>query len=384
MFTKQQLAAWREQGFEFDGFYDSVAVEEKKEANKTLSIKFKSHKIDKEKHILVFEVTTPVLKNISATIYVEEVDSLRNDPVLTSKQNIKSNDTTIVTTSFNKNLNFTEFLFDDGNTFKATIICDAFSAESAVFKLDKIIEIKKDCQLNEPKIVEEDDRNYSELQKAKLIATIFGESDGDVNLMVNIPWIYFNLTGTLGFEKGMNRSSFYKNPNKNKYIAESYRISMYYLGQGNEYENYEIVNGLKVKDYCLNTNPSFLKTYKYGLDIIKTFFETYIFISKIENPLYNWEGQGYWGDMDIRDSRKKWAMASQYFHLQNKCRVKNLLVKEIIAYNKRGEDVTTYLCDDKGIEIYFKNNPNDLPKYINGDFKSIPRVHLPKNKTLNK
>ncbi len=31
MFTKQQLAAWREQGFEFDGFYDTVAVEEKKE-----------------------------------------------------------------------------------------------------------------------------------------------------------------------------------------------------------------------------------------------------------------------------------------------------------------------------------------------------------------
>ena len=27
MFTKQQLAAWREQGFEFDGFYDSVAID---------------------------------------------------------------------------------------------------------------------------------------------------------------------------------------------------------------------------------------------------------------------------------------------------------------------------------------------------------------------
>ena len=135
MFTKQQLAAWREQRFEFDGFYDSVAVEEIKNETKILTIKFKSHKIEKEKHILVFEVTTPVLKNINATIFVEEIDKYFNDDVLKNNIILKSNSINIVTTSFNKNLNFTEYLFDDGNTFKATISCDGSSSESATFSL---------------------------------------------------------------------------------------------------------------------------------------------------------------------------------------------------------------------------------------------------------
>jgi hypothetical protein len=39
MFTKQQLTAWRELDFEFDGFYDSVAVEEKKEEEKVIESK---------------------------------------------------------------------------------------------------------------------------------------------------------------------------------------------------------------------------------------------------------------------------------------------------------------------------------------------------------
>ena len=102
---------------------------------KKLTIEFKSHKIDKEKHILVFEVSAPVLKNTKATIFVEEIDKYINDPVLTDKQSIKSNGATIVTTSFNKNMNFTESFFDDGNTFQATITCDGFSAVSPIFSL---------------------------------------------------------------------------------------------------------------------------------------------------------------------------------------------------------------------------------------------------------
>ncbi len=72
--------------------------------------------------------------------------------------------------------------------------------------------------------------------------------------------------------------------------------------------------------------------------------------------------------MDIRDNggKKKWAMASQYFHLQNKGLVEYLYVKEIIAYNRWGYDITTYLCDDKSIEEYFKKNPKDLPEYKDG------------------
>jgi hypothetical protein len=106
-----------------------------KSQQKTLSIKFKSHNIDKEKHILVFEVTTPVLKNANATIFVEEIDEFFSDKVLKNSLTLKSNSINIVTTSFNKNTNFTEFILDDGNTFKATISCNGFSAESAVFSL---------------------------------------------------------------------------------------------------------------------------------------------------------------------------------------------------------------------------------------------------------
>ena len=126
-----------------------------------LSIKFKSHNIDKEKHILVFEVTTPVLKNANATIFVEEIDEFFSDKVLKNSLTLKSNSINIVTTSFNKNTNFTEFILDDGNTFKATISCNGFSAESAVLvwvflKIKKITKMLKNVfakkQLGQPMI----------------------------------------------------------------------------------------------------------------------------------------------------------------------------------------------------------------------------------------
>ena len=75
MFTKQQLAAWREQEFEFDGFYDSVAVEEKKVENKTLTVKYISSSSDDKNIYLTFEITTPILKNTKAVIFVQEVNA---------------------------------------------------------------------------------------------------------------------------------------------------------------------------------------------------------------------------------------------------------------------------------------------------------------------
>ena len=139
--------------------------------------------------------------------------------------------------------------------------------------------------------------------------------------------------------------------------------------------------------------------YKHDLDIIKSFFDKNIFnADKVLNPYFKWEGQGYYGDMNIRmnnNAKEKWARASQYFHLQNKGYVKFRYVKEIIAYNRWDQDATTYLCDDKSIEKYFKDNPTDLPKYEEGKGKrkdgtrylidaneknAIPGVHFRKDK----
>ena len=69
MFTKQQFAAWREQGFEFDDFYDSVAVEEKKVENKTLTVKYISSSSDDKNIYLTFEIiprsrTNPFVWNV--------------------------------------------------------------------------------------------------------------------------------------------------------------------------------------------------------------------------------------------------------------------------------------------------------------------------------
>lgn len=70
-------------------------------------------------------------------------------------------------------------------------------------------------------------------------------------------------------------------------------------------------------------------------------------------------------------------MASQYFHLQKQCKVKERLVvglydKRAIDKKKNGEnakDSTTFIYHSKKILMYFKNNPNDLPKYKDGDYK---------------
>lgn len=251
--------------------------------------------------------------------------------------------------------------------------------------------------LENPKLVNDTKINYSEEQKAQMIATVYGESSRDENLCVNIPWIYYNLTKKYGFEKGLRRSSYYKDRNDNKWISEAYRVCMYYLGQGAQYADSKMVNGTKIKDYCKETNKSFRDVYKHYIDIIRNYFNHHIFNAQvIKNPFYNWEGQGYWRDMNIRmnnSDKDKWAKASQYFHLQRKGYVNQRFVKEIIAHDPvRGVDSTTYLCDDLSITKYFKDNPTQMPKFEDGkcvsagnkllcskdEKNAIPGVHFEK------
>ena len=89
-----------------------------------------------------------------------------------------------------------------------------------------------------------------------------------------------------------------------------------------------------------------------------------------------------------KPSRRVWAYASQYFHLQNQCKVKSILVKEFKAdfKNSKGiRDITGYIYNFNEIEKYFKKNPKNLPEYEIGQCKydklsptqinAIPAVH---------
>jgi len=311
--------------------------------------------------------------------------------LISGEKRIGRNNLEVKLSSINKNLSFSTKKWINVD-FGFTLLTNITSKEPGGFKLQfKInnkltnslhIEAKYDL-LIEPEKIKDKKVTYTEEQKAKLIATVYGESWGAENLMTNIPWIYYNLTKN-NFNL-LTRSSFYLKRNSEP-IKTRYRICMYYLGQGNQYKDHKSKESRnkKIKDYCKDSNSEFIDWYKHDLDIIRSYFEKHIFNSEsVLNPYYKWEGQGYWGDMDIRmnnHEKTKWARASQYFLLQNKGFVENRYVKEFIAYNRWGQDITTYLCDDKSIEKYFKKNQNNLSKFINNDYSTIPKVHIPKRK----
>ncbi len=316
------------------------------------------------------------------------------------------NNITIELLNENKELSFSKTKWENVD-YEFTLLTKVTSSKPGQYKiqfkadkkLTSILYIEsKYLTLEEPTVVSDTKVTYTDEQKAKLITTVYGESAGDENLMVNIPWIYYNLTKT-NFNK-LSRSSFYANRNSEPEKTR-YGICMYYLGQGDDFKEHSSATetrGKKIKDYCVDSNSEFVNWYKRDLDIIKAFFEKHIFnAEKVLNPYYKWDGQGYYGDMNIRmydNEKTKWAKASQYFHLQNKGYVKNRYVKEIIAYNRWDKDATTYLCDDKSIEKYFKDNPTALPKYEEGKCTSgknkvlcnkdeknaIPGVHFRKDR----
>jgi hypothetical protein len=331
------------------------------------------NKLKKEETTIIPSIS---LKKTPELIEVEKTTLL--EFIISGESRWGKNDLVVELINEDKDVRFSTLKWtnvDYGFTIKTNITPNKAGEIEIKFKVNNketnpvIIETK--YILQEPKIVEEQKVIYTDEQKAKLIATVYGESAGAINLMVEIPWIYYNIT-----KKNINLlswSSFYANRNREPEQSR-YRICMYYLGEGNEFKDHisAETDNKKIKDYCVDSNPDFVKYYKNDLEIIKNAFEKNIYNpDKILNPYSGWKGQGYYGDMNIRmnTSKTKWAKASQYFHLQNKGFVKYLYVKEIIAYNRWGQDATTYLCNDDLIEKYFKENPSKLPKYEEGKGK---------------
>ena len=89
-----------------------------------------------------------------------------------------------------------------------------------------------------------------------------------------------------------------------------------------------------------------------------------ILIDKPQTCFKDWEGQGYWGDLDLNNNDPlnkihdpKWFMARQYYWLQ---------IQKKVSINyihiMRAGTGTTFIFHEKKIAEYFKKNPNTLPQ----------------------
>ncbi len=365
--TSEKLAEFRVKGMLLDPKFDRLAVIgdklQKKDEDKikTLSIKFVSCSADDKNYYLTFEVAAKNLKSNKAKIYVGENEVIGSEEALTKSVEINANGKKKITVSFSKNKEqeFSTSFFEGDFEYIAEISCDGISAKTDEFSMRCAVAKNSGCKLTEPKAVIGKKLILTEEQKSKFVATIYAETWGAKNQFEPFSWIYFNLISRQGFEKGMNNSSAYKD------------------------KTYQYKKGLELYDTGKNED----------VNEIKEIVENKILINKPLNPYPNWEGQGYYGDMNIRapktGSRRVWAYASQYFHLQNQCKVKNILVKEFKAEfknSKGSRDITGYIYNFNEIESYFKKNPKDLPEYEIGQCKNdklsptqknaIPAVYL--------
>ena len=364
--TSEKLAEFRAKGMLLDPKFDRLAKigdkrKEDQEKDKSITIKFASCSANDKNYNLTFEVSAKNLKSNKAKIYVGENEVFGSEEAVTKNVEITPNGKQNITVSFSKNKEkeFSKSIFEGDYEYIAEISCDGLSAVTKEFKLKCVKSKEEGCTLIEPKAVISKKLTLTKEQQAKFVATIYAETWGAKNQFEPFSWIYFNLVSRQGFEKGMNNSSAYKD------------------------KTYQYKKGLELYDTGKNED----------VNEIKKIIENKLLINKPLNPYPSWEGQGYYGDMNIRapktGSRRVWAYASQYFHLQNKCKVKNILVKEFKAEfknSKGSRDITGYIYNFNEIESYFKNNPKDLPEYEIGQCKNdklsptqknaIPAVYL--------
>lgn len=138
--TKEQLAHWRELGFEFDDFYDNVAVEPPK---KSLTITYISATDDEENYYLKFVIKTQQLQKDKGDIILKEINRVFPDTPLyadarhiTVTPNGTSTYEMKIAKKSIKNIGTTgEF---DGFEFKAFFACDGLTAETKEFKIKNL------------------------------------------------------------------------------------------------------------------------------------------------------------------------------------------------------------------------------------------------------
>ena len=115
-----------------------------KSQQKSLSIIYKSCAKDDKFIYLYFDVYSKTLNNNKAQVYVDELDGYLNDTAVPKTEVIISQNSGVgIILKFDKNKNFTESFYDDGNIFQATITCDGLSAKTSEFKLSFLNQITK-------------------------------------------------------------------------------------------------------------------------------------------------------------------------------------------------------------------------------------------------
>lgn len=356
MFTKAQLDYWRSLGIPFSSFYDKVASDPKP----SIEISFVSVSSDKDNFYIVLSIKSQLIGDGKAQIDLKEINRVFGDtPVAGSQISLNSSQLLNLRLSVRKTI--ISGLDGDyewgGFEFKAYISCNGYTAETGEFKLANKPEEKKPktaCTLKGPIKVKAKTLGLDDKQKAEFISVSLGETNNGDKELWDVTWIYFNLITDQGYKTGMGRSAFYNSK------PETYKIFMYYQGQGDEYKDVKMKNGVKIKDWV--ETAYFIDGMKKKINLIKKFIEDYIFIDEPLNPYPHWHGQGFWGDLNLIGSRDdpKWYLARTYFWLQEDCKVSVLLIKKF-------EDgkATTYIFDEDSIKKFFKEKPEFLTKNKN-------------------
>lgn len=220
--------------------------------------------------------------------------------------------------------------------------------------------------------------NLTDKQKAQFKATVLSETAHGLTGLYEIAWVYFSRIKDMGWTKAMNGSAAFSQKNSN------YRLWMYYLGEGDEYKDYNYQGNGKLSSYIKNNQWFTGRIEPRG----KAYME---WLEKVPNPLSSspknkyggWHGQGYWRDLNLNPSAGKgdqWYMAREYYLLQVEKKVSKQYVVLLEATNADGgKDETSFIFDVNAIQKFFKDNPSKLPdpddvkKYTNGEGKSFKR-----------
>lgn len=143
-----------------------------KSQQKSLSIIYKSCAKDDKFIYLYFDVYSKTLNNNKAQVYVDELDGYLNDTAVPKTEvTISLNSGVGIMLKFDKNKDFTETFYDDGNVFQATITCDGLSSKTSEFKLNfsNVRSTSKTCFCKRDMSAEELKNIIIELRKKEII-----------------------------------------------------------------------------------------------------------------------------------------------------------------------------------------------------------------------
>lgn len=200
--------------------------------------------------------------------------------------------------------------------------------------------------------------------KASLVATVMAESAQGLWEYREIAWVYLNLIRTNGLEGGLNKSTAYKQKNI------WYKAYMIQLGEGSDYKDDKPSGGyMKVmvegKEVDAKTIGEYVEKNEYfkatiipRLTKMKKFIENDVLKKQKSNPIPSFNGQGYWRDLNnLGNKGDHWDMVRMYYVKFLKGDAKGKYIKVIGSGNN-----TTFLFDLNGIQKYFKDYPDAMPK----------------------